>query len=57
MNIPNNYPDSDLDYDLYHEEINEAEKKECIYCGDNTYTIENNTCFTCYREYCRLTNN
>jgi hypothetical protein len=47
------HPDSDVDADLYHEEINEAEKRECRYCGDNTNTIEDGCCYTCYRQHCR----
>ena len=47
------HPDSDIDAELYHEEINESEKRECRYCGDNTNAIEEGCCYTCYRQHCR----
>jgi hypothetical protein len=47
------HADSDIDAELYHEEVNQAEKRECRYCGNNTNTIEDECCYTCYRQHCR----
>jgi hypothetical protein len=47
------HPDSDEDAELYHNEITEQESKECRYCGDNTNSLEDGCCYTCYRQHCR----
>ncbi len=45
------HPDSDIDAELYHDEIANQEKRECIYCNHNTNSLTDGMCHTCYKKH------